>query len=1114
MLLGMVFLWILPEPDAANAILHYAPFHTSIEMVSVAISAMIFGAVWTTQRYKPDGRILVLGLGFLGVGLLDWSHALSYVTMPQFFTVNTSEKAINFWLMARLWSGLVFLLIAFWPSRLAKRRGYGSRYLALAVMVVIVVASHFIVLYYQDSIPSTYTEGVGLTAFKINFEYFLIALYVAAGLGFLAKARGQLDSSNLMLALASFVMAMSEFFFTRYANVADTYNMAGHVYKIIAYGFLYRAVFLVTVRQPFESLKESQTQYVATLNTLPDSLFEVDRRGVYRSIHANNAGYSAESWETAIGKRLDQTLPKEAARVSYEAIDEADRTGTSRGHRIVLKMSDGLRHFELSVAKKSNPHDEAATFLVLSRNITATVANEQKVRFEARLNSMLLELQARAEYEQKADFLKHATTLIQELMDSPIAYMYEADEDQSSLKLLACSDEWLTQAGMSPLDVSLSLNDLGKWADALRNRRSTMLDGQLGAADSKGLMTWHVDLQRLVTVPVLEGGQVRLLVGVANKSQGYTHEEVTALQLLASTFWATLEQRRKTTLIRQLSEALEQSPHSIIITDVNAKIKYVNRAFCESSGYSSREVLGKNPKFLQSGDTPRAFYEQLWQRLTHSQSWQGEFTNKRKNGTTYVELVSMYPITDQFGVVTQYVAHKVDITQSKITEKRIRELSDYDSLTGLLNNKSFNFRLGKAILDAKENNELLSLMWFNLDNFKLINDSLGHDLGDEFLVNAANLLLERMGERYIVARHSGDTFVAIVPREPQSVVAVVATDILNKLRLPIQLGSQNVSVGASVGIAVFPDDAKTAAKLSSCAEIAMYRAKEDGRNNVRFFASAMQKHTQRSLELAISLTGAHERGELHLVYQPQFDATSGQVVGAEALLRWQHPKWGLVSPGEFIPLAEQTGLIVPIGFWVVEQVARQVHQWQSLGMSNLLVAINVSAIQFVRTGFVPELIKVLSKADVPTSCIEIEITEAVALKNPGQAVGIIHELHAAGFQIALDDFGTGYSSLNYLRRYSINKLKIDQSFVNELDCNEGDQSIVTAIIQMSQGLGMKTIAEGVETAEQAQILKALGCDEFQGYWLSLPVSAAELEILLKQQGSESQASHKIRGLQL
>lgn len=982
LLMGLAIVWILPAPDAAKGLSSYVPLHSVMEIIAIAVAAMVFGISWATHPFRANGRALVLGIGFLGVALLDLSHTLSYAGMPDLITPSGPEKAINFWLAARLLAGLAFIWIAFWPSHLANWVGETSRYWALAIILLLVAIVHYIVIVHPSSIPRTYIEGQGLTPFKVGVEYVLIALYITAGFGFIKRWHKKREISDSLLAMASLTMAMSEFFFTLYANVTDIYNVAGHIYKIIAFAFLYRALFIETIKHPYQSLKQS----------------------------------------------------------------------------------------------------------------------EDKISFDNKLKTMLLELQEREDLEQENDYLQRSLAYAKSMTNSSIAFLYTVENEKNTVRLLAFSDDARSPAEMDAEKDLLPLEDTGAWADGVRQAKPILLNEITDSQTCIGLKQTQGVVERILTVPVLEGNQVKIILGVANKAEHFVEQDSQALQVIATTLWSMLKQGRKDAVINQLTEALEQSPHSIVMTDTSARIQYVNKAFSEASGYNAEEAIGQNPKILQSGETSPVLYEALWKRLTAGESWQGEFINKKKNGQTFIELVSVYPIKDRFGKLTNYVAHKIDVTQHKAAEKRIRDLSEFDALTGLLNRKSFQERLNTSLDQAAETNGLLSLLWFNLDNFKTINESLGHSAGDELLVEMANRIVHGLGTDATIARHGGDTFVAILPIEKQSLVALKAREVLNQIQAPFFIDGQPLSLSASVGIALYPEDAKTSDHLASAAEIAMYRAKQDGRNSLRFFSPDMQEHTQRSLDLAVSLKGAQNRGELFLVYQPQRRLSDRQTIGAEVLLRWRHPKWGDVSPAEFIPIAEQTGLIVDIGLWVLEQAARQLHQWDLLGLPKIFIAVNVSTIQFARPGFVEELMKVMSRVGVPTNRIEIEITEAVALKNAEQAGAIIQRLHAAGFAVALDDFGTGYSSLSYLKRYAIDRLKIDQSFVKDLVTNQSDQAIVNAIIHMAHSLQMTTIAEGVETEEQANRLKELGCDEIQGYWFSRPLVSQDFQILLHRQG--------------
>ena len=1080
----LVSLWLLktlPAPDAARGMAGYLPLHTAMEVVSIGVAAMVFSISWATQKYRPNGRVLVLGLGLLGVAVLDLTHSLSYAGMPDFVTPSDPEKAINFWLAARALAALALLWAALWPHRWNEWLGRRSRYAGLLWVALLVGAVHYVLLGHPQWLPRTFTPEAGLTPFKVRFEYALATAYVLAGVGFLMHLRHAREFGLSHLALASFTMAMSEIFFTLYANVTDVYNVAGHFYKILAYGFLYRGLFVETVQIPYLDLRAAEARQRATLNTLPDLLFEVDRKGAYLAVHANETSKLMTPLPQLLGKTLDEALPPAAAAQCFEALAEAERTGMSRGQRITLPLPLGERHFELSVSRKSAVAGQPDTFLMLSRDITPTVENEERIRSEAGLNAALLDLQQHDIHQPEADLLRRGLAHVQTLTGSALAVLYFVHDDARGTSLAACSHE-----NAPP--------DMPPWETALRERRAVVTnaphDAAAGRAPGGATARW-------ACVPVVEGGRPRLLLGVAGKARDYHPRDAQALQTVADALWKHTAQRRQEAVIHRLSEALDQSPSPVVITDIDASIVYVNKAFSEVSGYGAQEVLGRNPRVLQSGLTPRTTYADMWTKLPRGLPWQGELINRRKNGQVYTENASLYPVRDVFGEVTHYVAHMEDITQRREAEERIRALSNYDTLTGLLNKKAFDEQLTQAIDRADASHERVSVLWFDLDNFKLVNETLGHAAGDELLLEMGNRLRACLAPHIPVARYSGDAFTAIVPLADQAAVALLAQDALAQLQTTLQIHGHAVSVSASTGIAVYPDDARTASTLASAAEVAMYRVKQDGRNGLRFFAPEMQAHTQRSLELAAGLKDAAHRGELFLVFQPQRTLGSGALAGAEALLRWRHPRWGLVSPAEFIPIAEQSGSIVAIDFWVVEQVAQQLRAWDAAGLPPLVVAVNVSAAQFARPHFVEELVRILQRMDVSPQRIEVELTEAVALKNPEQAETTIRRLHEVGFRVALDDFGTGYSSMSYLKRYAIDKLKIDQSFVRELAHQASDQAIVTAIIKMAHSLRMATIAEGVETAEQAALLQACGCDEMQGYWYSRPLEPAAFEAFVR-----------------
>ncbi len=1096
LLLAMALSTFLPAPEASRGLAGYSPLHTSLEVLSIGVAAMVFGISWAVHKYRASGRALLVGVLFLGVAALDLAHTLSYPGMPDFITPTGIEKAINFWLLARLLAAIALLIAVWSPTRLDAWLNRRSRYLWLFVVLTLCALAHLWFLGYPETTPRTFITGVGLSSFKIGFEYGLIVLYLAAASGILFH-RGQSQEFNASyLALSAFTMAMSEVYFAVYVNAWDVYNLFGHLYKVMAYAFLNRALFFATIERPYEDLLESRSDLEATLDTLPDLLFEVSAGGTYLAVHARDDGKLTAPANDLLGRNLRDAMPAAAADECFRAIREAAERGSSHGVRITIAVPHGERHFGLSVARKHNAGGMPDTFLVLSRDITDSVRQEQRLAHEAALNAAVLALQQEIDGDDEPAFLQRGVEFAEQLTGSTMAFIHFVNDDQENLELVTWSVATLRDGRQSASESHYPVSRAGIWADALCRREPIVINDYAAAEDKKGLPDTHATLQRLISLPVFEGSDVRMLVGVANKPSDYTDSDVQTLRLLANGVWNLVKRRRQEVTIHRLSEALEQSPYPVLITDSEARIQYVNQSFTVVSGYAAADVIGQNPRILSSGLTPSSTYEKLRQQLADGKPWLGEFINRRKDGVVYTERTAIYPILGRDGRVSNYVAHKEDITLKKKAEERILQLSQYDQLTGLLNKSAFEDHVAKLLADAAREQERLSLAWLDLDNFKAVNDTMGHLAGDELLVELSNRLRNVLGGDIALGRHSGDAFVATFRNIEQNKLALLVRQALDHLQEPVTIEGTVLSISASAGIATYPEDAPDAIGLAKAAEVAMYRMKQEGRNGLRFYAPEMQEYTARSLQMSVGLKQAIANGELQLVYQPQLSLVEDRLMGAEALLRWQHPQWGSVPPSVFIPLAEQSGTIIQIGAWVVEQAALQLARWRQSGCGDLVIAVNVSAVQFAQPGFVEQTVAVVRRAGVPAHAIEIELTEAVALRQPEAAALKVEQLRREGFRIAIDDFGTGYSSMGYLKRLSLDKLKIDQSFVRDVTTDADDKAIVTAIIQMAHSLGMATLAEGVETEAQAEFLRTKGCDAIQGYWYSHPLSVAEFEALV------------------
>lgn len=473
----------------------------------------------------------------------------------------------------------------------------------------------------------------------------------------------------------------------------------------------------------------------------------------------------------------------------------------------------------------------------------------------------------------------------------------------------------------------------------------------------------------------------------------------------------------------------------------------------------------------------------------------------RRDGSVAWLLDHTLVIRDVQGRATHYLSHLLDITARKQAEARIQYLANFDALTGLPNRTQLDDHLKYAVTVAKRHSGHLALMFIDIDHFKDINDTLGHSVGDVLLIELAKRLQQMLRGEDVVSRLGGDEFIVMLPGMDERSAAHVAQKLLAAIGEPYGIEQHDLSVTASIGIALYPGDGEDLESLSKKADTAMYRAKQEGRNGYRFFTAEMQARSARHLQLGNALRHALERDELSVHYQPQLALHSGQLIGAEALLRWQHPELGWVSPAEFIPVAEDNGFILQIGEWVLRHAVQQATAWRATGLSPLVMAVNLSAVQF-RHPALPDLVtRILDEAGLPPEYLELELTEGVAMNDPQGAIAIMNNLHERGVRMSIDDFGTGYSSLGYLKKFNAYKLKIDQSFVRDISTDSEDKAIVSAIIQMAKSLGLATIAEGVETESQLAFLREQGCDEVQGFYYSKPLTAESFATFARAVGS-------------
>jgi diguanylate cyclase (GGDEF)-like protein/PAS domain S-box-containing protein len=703
--------------------------------------------------------------------------------------------------------------------------------------------------------------------------------------------------------------------------------------------------------------------------------------------------------------------------------------------------------------------------------------------------------------------------------------------------------------------------------------------------------------------------------------------------------------KRDAEQLRLQAAALEAAANAIVITDFHGTIMWVNHAFTTMTGYSKEEVVGKNPRLLKSGKQPQSYYADLWSTISSGKVWHGELVNRRKDGTTYTEEMTITPIAQNVGQanwshfiaikqdITErkraeeelYRAHQMlqtilntipqrvfwkdrnctyvgcnrafatdaglnnpaeiigksdfelawsgtadrysaedkrimeqgstklnfdepqsrtdgsllwlrtsklplwdregkvigvigtyeDITERKVAEDRVKFLAFYDALTELPNRALLQDRLSKALASARRQKDKVALLFLDLDRFKDTNDSLGHSLGDLLLQNVAERLKRCAREQDTVARLGGDEFLIVLTNVKEIADASVAAErFMHAMTAEFVVQGHSLSISCSVGISMFPEHGTDSEILIKNADAAMYSAKESGRNNFRFFTEDMNAQGVERLTLENGLRLALDKKELFLVYQPQVDIVSGKIIGLEALLRWQHPTLGLVPPDKFIRIAENCGLIVPIGEWVLRTACSQVRKWQDEGLPAVSIAINVSPVQFRQEDFCELIRRVLHETSLAPQYLELELTEGLLLANADVTFSVLQELKAMGLTLAIDDFGTGYSNFNYLRQFRVSKLKIDRSFIRDVAVNPDDAAITTAIISMAKSLNLKVIAEGVEDEAQMSFLRAHQCDEIQGYYFSRSLTVDKVADKLRGDSPEPHARAQASGRQL
>ncbi|MFA5665180.1 EAL domain-containing protein [Castellaniella sp.] len=897
------------------------PWHITFEVLSVSVSVMIYGLVCSVRREQPALNLVLLASLFLGVGVFDLLHMLSLHGMPDFITPGNSNKSIYFWLLGRLFGGVALLCVAFVPWRIT-----GSAHtLFWCSLLVLALVGSSAWLYFRDPdvLPRFFVPGKGLTRFKIIAEYVLMALYGLAALRLFVRLREPRSFNASGLFAAAFIMMQSEYFFTRYTDVSDVWMFIGHSYKVLAFLFLYHAIFVETVLCPYADLRQSRSEMLATLHALPDWVLELDADGRCLQFYQHDEAPGLPVGPNGLlGRTLEGVLSESDSQTVRDALQEARAHGVSHGKIVGLLVEGRMHSFELSVAPRPDTRPGAERFIVISRDITRRLRDEE--------------------------------------------------------------------------------------------------------------------------------------------------------------------------VLATLRRGVMQSPLPFVVVDTAYHIQLCNAAYARFFGRAPHALLGKNPLKLLESDTAPTVWKSLESAMRQGTHWAGELVLVFQGQERRILDTKVFPIRNSVGLVSGYMAHLEDITEKHQAAQRIRELSLYDQLTGLPN-----LLLMRERYDASARfSQHLALFWIDLDQFKGVNDALGHEAGNHLLVAVARRLHVGLQGRDMLVRMSGDDFLMLLHDVGQEEALARARLLQEAMGHPVDVAGQSVSLTLSIGIALCPEDAREFDALLGQAEAAVNRVKRQGYNHISFFMAEMQVQSERQLALGGALRGAIARGELSLVYQPVISLADERVVGAEALLRWKS-EWGYVPPDEFIPIAEATGLIVSIGHWVLQSAVRQLAAWRAAGFTDLNVAINFSVVQFQQGAFPEWVREALEQAQVPADRLTLELTEAAAMRTTEFIKRQVDALSAMGVRLAIDDFGTGYSSLSYLKQLRFHILKVDRSFVRNLETDADDKVIASTIIRMAQSLGMQTIAEGVSNATQLEFVLAHGCDMVQGYYYSRPLAPEAFEQFLR-----------------
>ncbi len=837
-------------------------------------------------------------------------------------------------------------------------------------------------------------------------------------------------------------------------------------------------------------LQESEKRFKALFEQMPDPAWIIKEHNFSdANLSAAQAlGYDhvAELMLTHPSKLSPEYQPD--GELSFEKseryMNKAEQEGMYRFEWIHCRKDGSELPVEVTLSALTL--NNAPALYCIWRDISERKQAESLLLRSMEKNNILLKITTETAVMSEKELVLFALEQAEYLTDSKIAFLHYCDEQ--------LEDIWSENSGASseknPNKIASEL-----WHDSYQTGKSIIHNSLENLDVISSHSTSKTFINRFITVPVINDEQLTIILCVANSRDYYHENGMNDLELLANHIWLLIQNKRNLQELELNSQVFHSSNEGVVITDSDNNIVSINKAFSKMSGYEIDDILGENPRVLKSDRQDDKFYQTMWKDILETGQWHGEIWSINKDGHAYPEWLSISTVKNTANDIINYIAMHSDMTEYKAAEEKIKYLAHFDSLTKLPNRTLLHDRAHVALANAKRNKTKLALLFIDLDRFKNINDSLGHSTGDKLLQEVSKRLLENIRGEDTVSRTGGDEFIIILPNTNFKSAANVARKLLQSISEPFEIEKYELNITISIGLALFPDNGYTFDDLSRNADTALYRAKHAGRNGFKFFNQDMYLEAQKVHQVENDLRQAIIRDELRLYYQPQVNTVTEKMVSAEALIRWEHPKMGLISPADFIPVAEESGMIIDIGNWVIRMAVKQMAAWKSTGLPAINIAVNVSQPEFRQKNFVTKISNLLLEFDIEPQFLELEITESVAADNIEETIAILNKLNKIGIKLSIDDFGTGYSSLSYLKQFKVHKLKIDQSFIRELTFE--DNAIVLSIINLAKNLGLKTIAEGVETQEQLNYLREYQCDEIQGYLFSRPIPAEQFELLLK-----------------